>query len=162
HELLEYFKLRHRIYKIMGYLDEHVENAPSQMEINWCDKIALHIGAWVRDGDQQEVLAGTARVVVAIPSEDGLRPAAIERYDKCVAPLARQDPVLQQSLAYGALMQQLPIFASQRLYTLFAKALQNNEVCAELSRVIVAEEFRGTGLSTKLVEFALAAAAKEN
>jgi predicted GNAT family N-acyltransferase len=160
HELLDYFKLRHRIYKIMGYLEEEIENAASQMEINWCDKIALHIGAYEETGEQHESLVGTARVVVGTTADARKRPGLLASYDQWVTTLASQDPVLQQALIKGVLPLQLPIFQSQKLFNIFLEVLKRDEVCGELSRVIVREDYRGTGLSSRLVEFALAEAAK--
>jgi len=155
HELLDYFKLRHRVYRLMGYLDEETENAASQMEINWCDRIALHIGAYEKIGEHRESLVGTARVVVGTVADDQRKPALLASYDQWVTTLANQDPVLQQALIKGVLPLQLPIFHSQKLFTIFRESLQRNEVCGELSRVIVTQQHRGTGLSTRLVEFAL-------
>ena len=160
HELLDYFKLRHRIYKIMGYLEEEIENNASQLEINWCDKIALHIGAYERVREQRESLVGTARVVVGTTADARERPALLASYDQWVTTLASQDPVLRQALIKGVLPLQLPIFQSQKLFRIFRETLQRNEVCGELSRVIVTENYRGAGLSSRLVAFALAEAAK--
>jgi predicted GNAT family N-acyltransferase len=160
HELLDYFKLRHRIYKIMGYLEEEIENAASQMEINWCDKIALHIGAYEQIREPSESLVGTARVVVGTTADARKRPGLLASYDEWVTTLASRDPVLQQSLIKGVLPLQLPIFQSQKMFNIFLEVLRHDEVCGELSRVIVREDYRGTGLSSRLVEFALAEAAK--
>jgi GNAT superfamily N-acetyltransferase len=160
HELLDYFKLRHRIYKIMGYLEREIEVTASQMEINWCDTISLHIGAYERIGEQRDLLVGTARVVVGTVADACNRPALLASYDQWVTTLASHDPVLQRALIKGVLPLQLPIFQSQKLAQIFLHALKRNEVCGELSRVIVTEEYRGAGLSSRLVEFALAEAAK--
>jgi GNAT superfamily N-acetyltransferase len=160
HELLDYFKFRYRIYKIMGYLDEETEGATSQMEINWCDRISLHIGAYVPIGEQRDSLVGTARVVVGTTSDTYKRSVLLTSYDQCVTALASQDPILKQALSKGVLPLQLPIFHSQRLFSIFHEALIRKEVCGELSRVIVTENYRGTGLSSRLVEFAVAEAAK--
>jgi GNAT superfamily N-acetyltransferase len=160
HELLDYFRLRHRIYKIMGYLDAATENTASQMEIDWCDKISLHIGGYRRDSEQRQSLVGTARVVVGTAADARQRPPLLASYDEWVTRLAGQDPVLRQALIRGVLPLQLPIFQSQGLCKVFREALQRNEVCGELSRVIVTEDYRGTGLSGRLVKFALAEAAK--
>lgn len=153
HELMEYFKLRHRIYKIMGYLEEEIENTVSQMEINWCDRIALHIGAYQSKGGREQ-LVGTARVVIVASPDPQRRPGILGTYDRLVTALARQDPALQHALD-RVLPLQLPIFHSQRLTGNLCEALRSENVCGELSRVIVDEEHRGAGLSGRLVEFAL-------
>jgi predicted GNAT family N-acyltransferase len=159
-DLLEYFKLRHRIYRIMGYLDEDIETTRSQMEIDWCDKNSLHIGAYMmRDGTRGS-LVGCARVVVATRADITRRPDQLAKNDRLVTDLASSDPVLCQVLSRGILPLQLPIFHSQRLFGTFKDALQRGDVCAELSRVIVTETYRGSGLSRRLVDYALSEAAK--
>ncbi len=159
-ELMEYFKLRHRIYRIMGYLDDEAENAPSKMEINWCDTISLHFGAFAVRRDGREELAGTARVVIG--SATGVQKYAglLAQYKEWTARLASQDPVLRNNLANRVLELELPIFHSQELAEVFRQTVVRNECCGELSRVIVAEDYRGTGLSGHLVKFALAEAAR--
>ena len=81
-------------------------------------------------------------------------------YDHKVTELAGRDPVLEHALSRGVLQFQLPIFHSQSMKTIFRESVRQNEVCGELSRVIVAEDYRGAGLSKRLVEFSLAEAAK--
>jgi GNAT superfamily N-acetyltransferase len=160
HELLNYFKLRHRIYKIMGYLTEEIEHAPSQMEIGWCDTIALHIGGYKKVKQGQEILVGTARVVVGTVAEPSKRPPLLASYERWVRALASSDPVLRQELLRGVLPFQLPIFQSMKLHDVLREATKSGEVCGELSRVIVTEDYRGVGLSRRLVESALEEAAK--
>jgi GNAT superfamily N-acetyltransferase len=159
HELMEYFKLRHRIYKVMGYLDEEIENAPSQMEIDWCDTISLHIGAFEQMRSARERLVGTARVVVGSASCEQRMPKLLAAYQRWVGRLSEPDPVLRKALT-RVLELELPIFHSQNLRDVFRDVLQRDEMCGELSRVIVDEDHRGTGLSSRLVEFALAEAAR--
>ncbi len=54
----------------------------------------------------------------------------------------------------------MPIFHSQNLSGILRRSIESNEVYGELSRVIVAEDYRGGGLSRQLVEFALHEATK--
>jgi GNAT superfamily N-acetyltransferase len=159
HELLEYFRLRHRIYGIMGYLAHEIENAPSRMEMDWCDSIALHCAAYQRLKGGRQVLAGTARVVVASSVQPQRHAELLAKYRHWVATLARNDPTLAQAFEQP-LGLELPIFHSQNLGRVMKQAIEADEVCGELSRVIVAEEYRGGGLSRKLVEFAVQEAAR--
>ena len=161
-ELLEYFRLRHRIYKIMGYLRDEIENAPSQLEIDWCDSIALHCGAYEQLRDGRETLVGTARVVIASSDMPQKHAGLLALYKQWTERLAASDPVLNlnQAVSNQALELELPIFHSQNLSGIFRQTVQNDEVCGELSRVIVAEDYRGAGLSRQLVEFALAEAGR--
>jgi predicted GNAT family N-acyltransferase len=69
------------------------------------------------------------------------------------------DPVLALAIDQ-TLGLELPIFHSQNLGRVMKQAIEADEVCGELSRVIVAEDFRGGGLSRKLVEFAVQEAAR--
>jgi len=159
-ELLEYFRLRHRIYKIMGYLRDEIENAASQMDIDWCDSIALHCGAYERLRDGRETLVGTARVVIASSEMAQKHAGLLSLYKQWTERLAAGDPVLNKVVSNQVLELELPIFHSQNMSGIFRKAVQNDEVCGELSRVIVAEDYRGAGLSRQLVEFALAEAGR--
>lgn len=159
HELMEYFRLRHRIYRIMGYLEHQIEEAPSQLEIDWCDRIAMHVGAFEQRRDGQERLVGTARVVIGAALERQETPPAFAALENWVVRLAAPDPVLKHAVN-RVLELELPIFHSQDLSGIFREATLRGEVCGELSRVIVAEDFRGGGLSSKLVEFAVTESAK--
>jgi GNAT superfamily N-acetyltransferase len=159
HELLDYFRLRHRIYKIMGYLRQEIESAPSGMEMDWCDSIALHCAAYQRLKGGREVLAGTARVVVASSAAPQKHADLLAMYKQWVANLAAGDPVLDLAVDQ-TLGLELPIFHSQNLGRVLKQAIDTGEVYGELSRVIVAEDFRGGGLSQKLVEFAMHEAAR--
>ena len=161
HELLEYFRLRHRIYRVMGYLRDEIENAPSQLEIDWCDSIALHCGAYERLPGGRDKLVGTARVVIASSATPQKHASQIALYKQWTERLAAGDPVLKKALQSQVLELELPIFHSQaNLSGIFRQIVQSDEICGELSRVIVAEDYRGAGLSRKLVQFALDEAAR--
>src|SRR5262249_13112247 len=101
-ELQEYFQLRHRVYRVMGYLDEATESAPSRMEIDRCDTTALHVGAFEQEGPRQR-LVGTARVVAIEP---------LDQRDDWTWGLARRDPVLKRVLERNLFPLGLPIFQS--------------------------------------------------
>ncbi len=149
-EMMEYFKLRHRIYRIMGYLDQKAEFARSGMEINECDPNAIHIGAFAQSGPNKGKLIGTARLV------------GLERLDeqaaRWTANLARSDPILRSKLKYPMALG-LPVF--QSMYdSMKTRAggyvdLLTREKCGELSRVIVEPAFRGGGIAGALVHFTL-------
>lgn len=154
-EMMEYFRLRHRIYNVMGYIDEDVERAPSQMEINRCDKHAIHIGAFERVG-ARETLVGTARVM-----HTGSFESPCSRY---VNALADQDPVLKLKMQ-EAMTMRLPVFQSMRspqMNQLFSDTLTAEQDCGELSRVIVSPSHRGIGLANLLVKFAIFQANRHN
>jgi len=142
-ELQTYFLLRHRVYRIMGYLEQRVESAPSGMEIDSCDTRALHVGAFLKEGISQKLI-GTARVVGFDALDD--------RYDQWTRSLIKTDPVLNTRLDLYDPMG-LPIFQSMKLNEKMTEVLTQGQNCGELSRVIVAEDYRGMGLSELLVWF---------
>ena len=149
-ELSAYFRLRHAVYRVMGYLDAKVEFAASRMELNSSDSGALHVGAFEQGKGGRQTLVGTARVV-GVEDLD-------ERSVGWTESLARYDPVLRSKLR-EALPLKLPIIHSMKMKESY-KQMLTEERCAELSRVIVRDAYRGTGLSTVLTKFAIFAAAE--
>ena len=145
-ELQSYFSLRHQVYSIMGYLDEEVENSRSKLEVNEADLHAIHLGAFCRNG-AQEVLAGTARVVTN-GSVDHALYATIKQ-------LVDDDPVARERLETPYLLG-LPIFQSHSpMNGILREVLTTNQRYGELSRVIVAPQYRGQGIANRLIEAAL-------
>lgn len=148
-ELKRYFELRYRVYSAMGYLTPEAEESPSRMEMDWCDKKSIHIGAFEHDGARQNLI-GTARVVTSEPV-DGKR-------EKVFYDLAGYDPVLQRQLDMASALG-LPVFDSQQgMNELMTQLLTGREKSGELSRVTVAGAYRGIGLSRQLVTHAVAEA----
>ena len=145
-ELEQYFRLRHRVYRVMGYLKPNVEFARSGMEMDWCDTTALHIGAFEQDG-QRENLIGTARVVSVNPLDT--------RSDQWTRALARGDTALRREVEKDALGLVLPIFYSVRMKYPYKQLMTQEPNCGELSRVIVQDSHRGMGLSLALSRFAV-------
>ena len=148
-ELREYFKLRHQVYRPMGYLEENVENATSRMDIDWCDTKAMHVGAFALSGlSGQPKLVGTARVVVA--------PMGGQRYRGWTRTLASEDSYLYRNLHRTVLPLMLPIFHStDEMSDILGAVTKQKTVCGELSRVIVTDEYRGVGLFGLLMKVAL-------
>jgi predicted GNAT family N-acyltransferase len=145
-EFQNYFSLRHRVYTIMGYLVQEVESSTSKLELNEADLHAIHIGAFYRDG-AHERLVGTARVVTNREANDGLQ--------KIFESISGDDPTAKQFLATPYALG-LPIFHTHKAMTpIIQEVFARNQFCGELSRVIVAPEFRGSGISKKLVGEAL-------
>ncbi len=148
-ELREYFKLRRQVYVPMGYLEDDVENAASKMDIDWCDTKAMHVGAFALSGQsKQPELVGTARVVVA--------PTGNQRYRRWTRTLASEDSYLYRNLRRTVLPLMLPIFHSmEQTSDILAVVTRQGTICGELSRVIVADEYRGAGLFALLMRVAL-------
>ena len=145
-ELHDYFSLRHKVYTIMGYLDEEVENSRSKLEVNEADLHAIHIGAFYRDGFREQ-LVGTARVVTNAAVDETLHETLTE--------LVNDDPVAKQRLETPYPLG-LPIFQSHtRMNGIIQEVFSKNQSCGELSRVIVAPQYRGRGISTRIIDAAL-------
>lgn len=151
-ELEQYFRLRHRAYRVMGYLNQKVELASSRMEIDSCDPTALHIGAFEQSGAREE-LVGTARLVSVDPLD--------HRFETWTRALAIGDAVLKSVLKRGPLQLGLPIFHSMNLKKEKWGQLLTKDKCGELSRVIVKDVYRGTGLSKVLARFAILTAIEQ-
>ncbi|MBC8873407.1 MAG: GNAT family N-acetyltransferase [Planctomycetes bacterium] len=148
-EMRAYFRLRHRVYKVMGYLEEEVERATSRMEIDWCDTTALHIGAFELVGAQKKLI-GCARVMSTGSLEGACSPN--------VTALANTDATLSRKMETDPMIMRLPIFQSMRspyVNDLFVETITADKKCGELSRVIVVDKYRGYGLANLLVKFAI-------
>jgi predicted GNAT family N-acyltransferase len=145
-EFRDYFVLRHHVYTIMGYLDEEIEDSRSKLEMNEADVHAIHVGAFYRNGAQLR-LVGTARVVTNSEADKPLQ--------TILEAIAGDDPVARQRLDTPYLLG-LPIFQSHGgMNSIIHEVFTRNQSCGELSRVIVAPEFRGNGISKRLIAEAL-------
>jgi GNAT superfamily N-acetyltransferase len=145
-EFRSYFQLRHRVYSQMGYLEEDIERSVSKMEINAADLHSIHLGAYCRSGCG-ELLVGSARVVTNTEVDPGL--------EELFEMIADRDDVVRRKLTEPYNLG-LPIFQTYRKMTpIMADIFKKKLTCGELSRVIVDREFRGGGISTRLVSEAL-------
>lgn len=150
-EFKEYFQMRHRVYRVMGYLEADVESASSRLEMNEADLHALHIGAFYRVRYQQ-VLVGCARVVLSSGADQGLRHLCEQ--------LASADPVISRRLNTADGLN-LPIFQSHRgMNHIMRQVYRENQLCGELSRVVVGRDFRGAGIAKLLVDSGVRRAAQ--
>ena len=145
-ELKKCFCLRHRIYSIMGYLEDRKERVPSRMEIDACDETAMHFGAFHRD-QGYEILAGMFRLVLAD------QPTTL--FSGWTLKLLDADRQLRSLVGSESYPLRLPVFQSQQLDEQLQESIEKQLQCAELSRVIVADDYRGLGLSSLLVKRAL-------
>src|SRR5262249_12363172 len=105
--------------------------------------VAIHFGAFHKN-QGFDTLAGTFRVVMvnqAAPSFTGWTRRLLD-----------SDPQLRTLVRSEAYPLPLPVFPSPQPYHHLPESIQQHLNCAELSRVIVAEDYRGLGLSTLLVE----------
>ena len=145
-EYREYFRLRHRVYTQLGYLDEATERCSSKLEINEADVHSIHLGAFDRSGFR-ETLIGSARIVTNGDADPGLQ----EMFERLVA----RDPAARERL-HEAYPLGLPIFQTHRLMNpIITDIFRNHHQCGELSRVIVDRAHRGNGIANLLIPEAL-------
>jgi GNAT superfamily N-acetyltransferase len=145
-EFRTYFQLRHRVYSQMGYLEEDIERSVSKMEINAADLHSMHLGAYHRSA-YGELLVGSARVVTNTEADPGL--------EELFETIAGRDDVVRRKLTEPYNLG-LPIFQTYRkMNPIMTDIFKKNLTCGELSRVIVDQEFRGGGISTRLVSEAV-------
>ena len=131
---------------------KRVENLLAQFRRNSgarvcdADLHAIHIGAFYRDGFREQ-LVGTARVVTNAAVDETLHETLTE--------LVNDDPVAKQRLETPYPLG-LPIFQSHtRMNGIIQEVFSKNQSCGELSRVIVAPQYRGRGISTRIIDAAL-------
>jgi len=141
-ELQDYFRFRHDVYSVMCYLGEDAERAPSAMEIDWFDKSSVHLGVYHDEGGYRR-LVGTGRLIATerIPK---VVPDAVER-------LASLDPLLRRAMD-NAVGLRLPVLQSHDFVELVDRFLDSGMILGEVSRITVAAEHRGFGLSLAISE----------
>jgi predicted GNAT family N-acyltransferase len=144
-EFRSYFQLRHRVYSQMGYIDDLSERSLSKLEMNEADVHSIHLGAYCRCCG--ELLVGSARVVTNNEAD----PVLVGLFET----IADRDPVSKQRLG-EAYQLGLPIFHTYKQMTpIIAEIFRKGQKCGELSRVIVDQAFRGSGISNRLISEAL-------
>jgi len=151
-EFREYFRLRHRVYAQMGYLDEEMEASKSKLEMNEADTHSIHLGAFC--GSQSgEVLIGSARVA----TNDEADPMLVELFET----IAKNDPVSKRRLN-DPYPFSLAIFQTHKtMEGRMINIYKNGQTCGELSRVIVDRAYRGAGISGSLITEALERAVRK-
>jgi predicted GNAT family N-acyltransferase len=160
-ELEKCLALRHGVYKLLGYSYDGADNETDGLELEYYDQSALHFIATV-PGDPDRV-AGTARLVVcAIRVGNGRRlfdTAHIrDKYRGLCEQVAAKSFALKKKLETGSVTAALPLLAAFDYDDLSPRAGDPVGAFCELSRVVVAEEFRGFGVSRLLVRACIAAA----
>jgi GNAT superfamily N-acetyltransferase len=151
-ELRSYYELRHRSYSIMGYFDHEIETVPLKQEFDWFDQFSVPIGAFIDGPDGRACLIGTTRLITT--------QIYSQRFIEATSAFASQDHtgVLKPRFEEPAPFQ-MPFLQSLPDNGMVADLNLNcaNQFC-EISRVIVAEEARGIGLSKWLVKYTLTVA----
>jgi ribosomal protein S18 acetylase RimI-like enzyme len=160
-ELQRCLALRYEVYNLLGYLYEREDNETVGLELDYYDPSALHFIATV-PGEPDRV-AGTARLIVADTRVRRVRlfgdTARIrERYRLLCEQVAATSVLLKNKMEIGPGAAALPLLAAFDYDDLTPCASDTVGAFCELSRVVVAEEFRGLGVSRLLVRACIAAA----
>lgn len=140
----QYFSLRYRVWKPMGYLPAEQDCPASQWELNFTDRAAYPLGVFTREG----TLIACARLVLPLGQDSH----HLRLIHKLVT--ATGDPKLAANLeAPKGLRQLLDLLDSFRgFHEYFKRLIRSNLRAAEVSRVIVAPEHREEGLGEVLVD----------
>lgn len=140
--LKEYFKLRHDVYSTMGYLDAKLEASPTKIEADLCDLNSIHICA-IEQSEVGTRVVGAARLILTENVDERLRHWSEK--------IARVDPILRYRFRPPYPQLQLPVWQSQGVQNKIAQMYRSGERHGEISRVVVAESHRGTGLARLLI-----------
>src|SRR5262249_2239588 len=160
-ELQKCLALRYAVYRLLGYLCDSTHMERTGWELNYFDQSALHFVA-VAPGEGGDVVAGTARLILADAKigRGGLfgdRARIRRRYGALCEQIVGARPELNKELERGP-SAALPLLASFDYGELVTDPnVAVGDLC-ELSRVVVAEKFRGHGVSRLLVRACIAAA----
>ncbi|WP_411728679.1 GNAT family N-acetyltransferase [Methyloglobulus sp.] len=149
-DFIQYFSLRYKIWRSMGYLSKECDCEDIGLELNYSDRTAYPIGAFTPRGE----LIGCARLVFPIGHDSHHLPLISELVD------GKKDDKLTTNYEYPLTMVHpfdiLESLAGFRSY--FACLVRDKVKYAEVSRVIVAPEYRGDGLGEVLVDSLLSLA----
>ena len=146
----QYFALRYRVWKHMGYLPAEQDCDRSQWELNFTDRTAYPLGAFTRHGE----LVGCARLVFPLGQDS--------YHLRLIQPLvlATDDPKLAENFDYPMRLRHpfdlLESFAGFHAY--FMRLVRRRIRYAEVSRVVVAPDYNRRGLGEVIVDSLLALA----
>jgi predicted GNAT family N-acyltransferase len=148
----QYFSLRYRVWRQMGYLPPDQDCPASRWELNFTDRAAYPLGVFTPEG----TLIACARLVFPLGQDSH----HLRLIHKLVA--ATGDPKLAANLERPkGLRQLLDLLDSfPGFHEYFKRLIRSNVRAAEVSRVIVAPEHREQGLGEVLVDSLLSLASQ--
>jgi predicted GNAT family N-acyltransferase len=165
-ELRKCFELRHRVYDLLGYLEEPVSRAVSRIDIDCFDTKAVHFAAI--DHRSNEVV-GTARLVATVRPFGGQTAignawCAIHdqaEWTKLIASeaLLNEDSVFHQKTNQPVDMP-FPLLLNSDFGKKYRSFLEEHPPAlgGEISRVVVSPFYRGLGISALLMRVLISTA----
>lgn len=140
-----YFSLRYSVWKQLDYLPAQKDCADSRWELDYTDRTAHPIGAFSKEGP----LVGCARLVRGLGEESSIDVEIITNLIE-----ERNDPKLRANFSYPRTLTHpfdvLESFPGFRDY--YRSLVRSRTPTAEVSRVIVQDEYRKHGLGEVLVD----------
>ena len=149
-DLKEAFALRYKVWSELGYIPNEMQSEINLLEIDNCDRYAIPIGLF----NSEKKLVGTIRVVTE--GEQSRWSAKIESF---VNNLGDDILINNYHKPYSTPFAILESF--EGMVPVWKELSLNFVSFGELSRVIISKEFQGIGLSSPLIDFALAIALNE-
>jgi predicted GNAT family N-acyltransferase len=165
-QLKECLRLRHRVYEVLGYLEEPVSRSASEIDMDSFDTKAIHFAAL--DHRSQEFV-GTARLVTTVPQRMGQTVIGdpwrvIRDHAGWAQAIAREALIKEDRVFYEKITQPpelpFPIFFNSDFGTKYRAFMEQYPPAlgGEVSRVIVSPLYRGLGISTLLMRAVISAA----
>ena len=149
----QYFKLRYQVWNEVGYLLAYMQSTNNLLELNYTDRTALPIGVF----NQNQQLIASARLVFPAGQESSYVPLIQGIIDET------KSEQLKKNFAYPNTLKHpfdlLECFQGFNGY--FANLVKKGIRNAEVSRVIVAPEYRHSGLGEVLVDSLISTAYTE-
>jgi GNAT superfamily N-acetyltransferase len=153
-ELEQTFKLRYQVYDLLGYLEEPIRSSGSHIDVDAFDRDAIHLVA--RDVRNNKVvgcllLILPSRMVNPVFEEGIYCPAKVTAWCDELGASVRSKAV-RNRLQNGTMLE-LPC-ASMAAFERLMSNMRTQD-CCEVSRLIVAPDYRGLDLSSRLMEIAI-------
>jgi GNAT superfamily N-acetyltransferase len=165
-ELKECFKLRHRVYDALGYLEAPVSRAASRIDMDSFDTKAIHFAAV---DHRTHEFVGTARLVTTVPQHIGRSiigdPWRVIRDQAAWAKAIATHALLEEDRVFREKINQpvdlpFPILLNSGFGTKYNAFMDRlpPALGGEVSRVVVSPLHRGLGISALLMRAVISVA----
>jgi predicted GNAT family N-acyltransferase len=165
-EMKECFRLRHRVYDALGYLEEPISRSASAIDIDSFDTKAIHFAAV---DHRSHKFVGTARLVTTVPQRIGQTIMGdpwrvIQDHAEWVKTIAREALLKEDRIFHEKIHQStelpFPILFNSDFGTKYRAFMEQHPPASggEISRVVVSPLHRGLGVSALLMRAVISAA----